>query len=170
MGSDGDSAVRAPYWPPAHSRRGCTLSIQTRGFRMGDQGARMRQNRSAVAQPEDRPKGPLGAEEDPEASERPPVDETVIEQLASITDSQGFSVLGELLNAFLTAVPGRLEALDRAVGAEDRAALSDQAHALTGSAASFGARGMADLCRQLRTAAEQGDLDGARRLVTALHA
>ena len=70
---------------------------------MGDQGARMRQNRSAVAQPEDRPKGPLGAEEDPEASERPPVDETVIEQLASITDSQGYSVLGELLNAFLTA-------------------------------------------------------------------
>jgi HPt (histidine-containing phosphotransfer) domain-containing protein len=97
------------------------------------------------------------------------VDEIVIEQLASITDSQGYSVLGELLNAFLGAVPGRLVALDRAVAAEDLQAVSDQAHALTGSAASFGARGMADLCRELRVAAERQDLDSARRLIRALH-
>ena len=129
----------------------------------------MRQNRSAVAQPQDRAEGSFGAEEDPAASERAPVDETVIEQLASITDGQGYSVLGELLNAFLTAVPGRLEALDRALAASDGTALGDQAHALTGSAASFGARGMADLCRELRTAAEGGDLERAGRLVMALH-
>jgi len=96
------------------------------------------------------------------------VDETIIEQLASITDAQGFSVLGELLNAFLGAVPGRLEALDRAVVAGDLGAIADQAHSLTGSAASFGARGMADLCRELRTAADEGDVDSARRLVVDL--
>ncbi len=86
----------------------------------------MRQHRSAVVHPEEPP------------SDLPAVDETVIEQLASITDGQGFSVLGELLNAFLSAVPGRLEALEREVTAGDLVAVGQQAHALTGSAASFG--------------------------------
>jgi len=102
--------------------------------------------------------------------DRPPVDHTVIDQLAGITDAQGDSVLGELLNAFLGAVPGRLDALDLAVAAGDSLAMAGEAHALTGSAASFGARGMADLCRELRAAAEQGDLDAARPLVAALRA
>lgn len=105
---------------------------------------------------------------DAAVTERPAVDETVIEQLASITDSQGFSVLGELLNAFLAAVPARLDALDRAVASGELTAVADQAHALTGSAASFGARGMAHLCRELRAAAEHGDLSGARSLVRGL--
>ncbi len=112
----------------------------------------MRRDRSAVAR----------------VGDRPAVDETIIDQLASITDGQGFSVLGELLNAFLGAVPGRLEALDRAVAAGDLRAMADQAHSLTGSAACFGARGMADLCRELRTAADEGDVDDARRLVVDL--
>ena len=112
----------------------------------------MRQDRTAVAHPDDRPAG----------------DETIIEQLASITDGQGFSVLGELLNAFLGAVPSRLEALDRAVATGDVNAVGDQAHSLTGSAASFGARGMADLCRELRAAADKGDVDAARELVRDL--
>ena len=103
-------------------------------------------------------------------TEEPAVDETVIEQLASITDGQGFSVLGELLNAFLAAVPARLEALDRAVVSGDLGAVADQAHALTGSAASFGARGMADLCRELRALAVAGDLEATGPVVTALHA
>ena len=100
----------------------------------------------------------------------PAVDEAVIEQLATITDSEGFSVLGELLNAFLTATPVRLDALDKALAARDLAVLADQAHALTGSSASFGARGMAALCRRLRVAAHDGDLDEARRLLRHLHA
>jgi len=103
-------------------------------------------------------------------TERPAVDETVIEQLAGITDAQGFSVLGELLNAFLAAVPVRLEGLDRAVSRNDLKAVADQAHALIGSSASFGARGMADLCRELRHAAEQGDLHASGALVQSLHA
>ncbi len=98
-----------------------------------------------------------------------PVDKGVIEQLASITDGEGESVLGELLTAFLGAVPGRLDALDRAVASSDLAAIGDQAHSLTGSAASFGARGMADLCRELRVSADQRDLGTARRLVEDLH-
>jgi HPt (histidine-containing phosphotransfer) domain-containing protein len=129
----------------------------------------MRQDRTAVAQPDATSGGDIG--EADELVEVPPaVDETVIEQLATITDGQGFSVLGELLNAFLSAVPGRLETLDRAASSGDLVAVSDQAHALTGSAASFGARGMADLCRQLRVAAQAGDNAAAMRLVGDLHA
>jgi HPt (histidine-containing phosphotransfer) domain-containing protein len=101
-------------------------------------------------------------------TERPPVDETVIEQLASITDGQGLSVLGELLNAFLLAVPARLDALQAAVTDGDLAAVAAQAHSLTGSAASFGARGMADLCRLLRGAADRGDVTASRVLVSAV--
>lgn len=128
----------------------------------------MRQDRTAVAQPEGMPGGDTGEGDGP--VEEGPVDQTVIEQLATITDGQGFSVLGELLNAFLAAVPGRLEALDRAATAGDMAAVSDQAHSLTGSAASFGARGMATLCRQLRVAAQSGDHEVTKELVVALHA
>jgi HPt (histidine-containing phosphotransfer) domain-containing protein len=48
--------------------------------------------------------------------------------------------------------------------------VGQQAHALTGSAASFGARRMADLCRELRVVADEGDHAGARQVVEALHA
>jgi HPt (histidine-containing phosphotransfer) domain-containing protein len=129
----------------------------------------MRQDRTAVAQPGAMPRRDIG-EAVGSVEESPAVDETVIEQLATITDGQGFSVLGELLNAFLSAVPGRLETLDRAAGAGELVAVSDQAHALTGSAASFGARRMADLCRQLRVSAQNGDHEATKRLVGALHA
>jgi HPt (histidine-containing phosphotransfer) domain-containing protein len=129
----------------------------------------MTQDRTAVAHPDELSGRDIGEADGP-AEEDASVDETVIEQLASITDGQGFSVLGELLNAFLTAVPGRLETLDRAATAGDLVAVSDQAHALTGSAASFGARRMADLCRKLRAAAQEGDHAGAERLVIAIHA
>ena len=129
----------------------------------------MTQDRTAVAQPDEMSGRDIGDADGP-VEERPAVDETVIEQLATITDGQGFSVLGELLNAFLAAVPGRLETLDRAASSGDLVAVSDQAHALTGSAASFGAVGMADLCRQLRVAAQAGDHPAALRLVGALHA
>lgn len=114
--------------------------------------------------------GVLGDEDEGQGMDRPPVDETVIEQLASITDGEGTSVLGELLGAFLGAVPARLEGLERAVDAGDRIAVADQAHALTGSAASFGARGMADLCRELRSVAVRGDMDVAGDLVGSLYA
>jgi HPt (histidine-containing phosphotransfer) domain-containing protein len=129
----------------------------------------MREDRSAIAHPEVRPAaGGEAVGDRPE--ELPEVDESVIEQLASITDGQGFSVLGELLNAFLTAVPGRLEALDREVVAGNLVSVGHQAHSLTGSAASFGARRMADICRQLRVAADDGDHAHARQLVAALRA
>jgi HPt (histidine-containing phosphotransfer) domain-containing protein len=101
--------------------------------------------------------------------DEPPVDVAVIDQLATITDSEGFSVLGELLNAFLSAAPGRLDALDSALAARDLVGVADQAHALTGSSASFGARGMAAMCRQLRAAAERDDLDAIGPLLRDLH-
>ena len=125
---------------------------------MADEGATMREDRAVD----------IGIGDAP-ATEGPAVDQTIIEQLASITDSHGFSVLGELLTAFLAAVPVRLETLDRAVTRGDFGAVSDQAHALTGSAASFGARGMAGLCRELRTAASDGDAEAVGDLVRAVH-
>jgi HPt (histidine-containing phosphotransfer) domain-containing protein len=124
---------------------------------MADEGARMREHRGTATD--------NGASPD---TELPPVDETVIEQLASITDAQGHSVLTELLNAFLLAVPARLDALETAVTNGDLASVAHQAHSLTGSAASFGARGMADLCRLLRAAADRGEMGTSRALVTAV--
>jgi hypothetical protein len=111
---------------------------------MAEQGAMMQED------------GAAGTDTDALDDEGPVVDRAIIEQLASITDSEGFSVLGELLNAFLAAVPVRLATLDRA-------------HALTGSAASFGARGMAALCRELRVAATDGDGGTVADLARAVH-
>ncbi len=73
------------------------------------------------------------------------------------------------MNAFLAAVPVRLETLGRAVTRSDRGAVAGQALALTGSAASFGAPRMATLCRELRTAATEGDTDAVADLVRAVH-
>ncbi len=128
----------------------------------------MRHDGAALAHPDD--PGMLADEDRPPGPDRPPVDEAVIDQLASITDGQGDSVLGELLNAFLSAVPERLDTLDLAVAGGDAEAVAEQAHALTGSAASFGAVGMADLCRELRVVAVRGDMDGATHLVRELQA
>ena len=127
----------------------------------------MRQDRTPAARPGAMPGRDIG-EAGGSVEERPAVDQTVIEQLATITDGQGVSVLGELLNAFLAAVPGRLQTLEAAAASGDLVSVSDQAHALTGSAASFGARGMADLCRELRMAAQAGDNAGSKLLVGAL--
>jgi len=98
------------------------------------------------------------------------IDVAVIDQLASITDARGLSVLRELLQAFLSAAPARLEAIDHAVAGGDLPGVAEQAHALTGSSASFGATGMASLCRLLRAAAAQGDAAGSAPLVLSLHA
>ncbi|MDQ6838525.1 MAG: Hpt domain-containing protein [Actinomycetota bacterium] len=98
------------------------------------------------------------------------IDVAVIDQLASITDAQGLSVLGELLQAFLAAAPARLEAIDQAAASGDLAGVAEQAHALTGSSASFGATAMASLCRGLRAAAEEQDAEGSGALVGTLHA
>lgn len=125
---------------------------------MADEGAGMRQHRGTATD--------LGASP---ATEGPPVDETVIEQLATITDGQGSSVLNELLNAFLLSVPARLDELQAAVAGGNLSSVAHQAHSLTGSAASFGARGMADLCRLLRAAADRGDRGASRVLVGALN-
>jgi hypothetical protein len=64
----------------------------------------MSQDRTAVAGPDEMSGRDIGDAAEP-VEERPAVDDTVIEQLATITDGQGFSVLGELLNAFLSAMP-----------------------------------------------------------------
>jgi HPt (histidine-containing phosphotransfer) domain-containing protein len=124
---------------------------------MADEGAIMREDRI------------VGTDASALETEPAVVDQTIIEQLASITDSEGFSVLGELLNAFLAAVPVRLATLDRAIAGHDLGAVADQAHALTGSAASFGARGMAALCRELRVAAREGETATVAELARAVH-
>ncbi|MDQ6726275.1 MAG: Hpt domain-containing protein [Actinomycetota bacterium] len=111
-----------------------------------------------------RPVGSMGAVIDAAV-----IDAAVIDQLASITDAEGLSVLGELLQAFLAAAPARLEAIDHALAGADLAGVGEQAHALTGSSASFGATGMASLCRRLRATAEEDDVDGSRALVVSLH-
>ena len=98
------------------------------------------------------------------------IDAAVIDQLASITNSEGMSVLSELLNAFLGAVPARLDALDRAVATGALPTVAPPAPALPGSSASFGARGMATICRQLRAAADAADTRQAYELVGLLHA
>lgn len=114
----------------------------------------------------DRPEPGAAPGGEPETgADAPVIDADVIAQLASITDSSGVSVLRELLQAFLSAAPGRIDALDHAVRARDLGAVADEAHALTGSSASFGARGLAALCRQLRAAAEHDDLQETRALV-----
>ncbi|MFI5349521.1 MAG: ATP-binding protein [Elusimicrobiota bacterium] len=87
-----------------------------------------------------------------------PFDETALAAFAAVA-ADGAGGLAELLDGFLSDTESRLAASRAAltrVGA-DYEAVRMAAHAIKGAAASVGARGLAELCRLLETAAEAAD-------------
>ena len=70
-------------------------------------------------------------------------------------------VFGEWIGAFLQTAPERIEAMRDALAAGDAPTLKEEAHALKGSGANLGARGMVEACIRIQQGAEKGDLEEA---------
>lgn len=98
---------------------------------------------------------------------RPPsaVDEAVIGRLASSLGEEGRESVAALIETFLDHVPDQIARLSAASERGETVDVRREAHTLKSNAASFGAIRLAELSRELETAARNGALDGASDLV-----
>ncbi len=79
-------------------------------------------------------------------------------------------LLTEMVDAFVAEVPARLAEARTGIETTEPDVASRAAHTLKSNALTFGALGMADLARQIESAARAGDLSEAGDLLPALEA
>ena len=76
------------------------------------------------------------------------------------------SLLGELIDIFLTGTPELIDQMRRALEDEDSASLRRDAHTLKGSSGQMGALRIQDLCATIETLASTGSLVGVEALLS----
>jgi HPt (histidine-containing phosphotransfer) domain-containing protein len=94
--------------------------------------------------------------------------DTALAQLEETVGDREFAA--ELIGDFLEGLPAQLLALREASSQGDAEGLHRVAHTLKSNAATFGAEGLADACRQLEQAARTADPADARELVGRVEA
>jgi two-component system, sensor histidine kinase and response regulator len=82
--------------------------------------------------------------------------------------SEGENLLVELIDLFLNEAPPIVRQIGAALSSKDPAVVSFQAHRLRGSAVTFGATRVCDLCQALEQAGKAGDLTQAQGLFDQL--
>jgi PAS domain S-box-containing protein len=93
-----------------------------------------------------------------------PLDPSQIELLRSLDDGDG-TVLGEIIDQYLTQTAEGRGELIRVVGEGDTAALERAAHLLRGASANIGASALAAVCAEMETQSRLARLDVAAGLV-----
>jgi signal transduction histidine kinase/CheY-like chemotaxis protein/HPt (histidine-containing phosphotransfer) domain-containing protein len=96
----------------------------------------------------------------------PAVDEATLKRLAEAMGDPEF--VAELLATFSTDAPGMIDGIDDAIAAEDAETVRRLAHTLKSNAATFGAIGLSDRCRELERVAKEGALGGAPELAGSI--
>ena len=99
------------------------------------------------------------------AHPEPAVDAAVVRKLASSLGERGRSSVDGLIGTFLGHVPDQMRTLSSAAQGNGFDDVRREAHALKSNASTFGADRLADLCRELESAAKAGALDGQEELV-----
>ena len=99
-----------------------------------------------------------------------PLDPTVLETLHQAMDGTGVDLVGELIDLFLVDGPKSMKALRAHRLAGDADKVMREAHSIKGSVANLGARTLADLCRDVETAARATDLKQVDVQMPALEA
>ncbi|MFN2464397.1 MAG: response regulator [Candidatus Dormibacteria bacterium] len=82
----------------------------------------------------------------------------------------GADEFDRLVSLFLADAATRIEGLRTTEASGDAQGLAKVAHSLTGSSSTFGARALADRCRELQVRALSGDLAEATTLISAVEA
>lgn len=85
-----------------------------------------------------------------------PLDMSVVDSLKDLGGEDDPELFSELVDAFLTDAPARLDAIDRCIASGDVEGVARAAHPLKSSAANMGAVGLAEICRRLETDAMAG--------------
>jgi PAS domain S-box-containing protein len=98
----------------------------------------------------------------------PAIDPDAIRRLAASFGEGGNGSIVVLIDTFLGHIPGQQEALATALERGEVDEVRRGAHTLKTNAATFGATGLADLCRELEAAGKAGTLEGASRLLSRI--
>jgi PAS domain S-box-containing protein len=101
----------------------------------------------------------------PAALDAPPIDPAVFGALRELEEEGAPGFLRELIDLYLSDLPGRLAELERAVAAGDAPAVQRAAHTLKGSSANLGARRVATDCEAIERDARSGSLARAAELL-----
>jgi PAS domain S-box-containing protein len=105
----------------------------------------------------------------PDAPEpAPAVDSTVVDRLVASLGDDGPTSVGALIDAFVEHAPEQLAALTTALEQRRADDVRREAHTLKSNAASFGARRLEELCRELEAEARSGALDDRAELVARI--
>jgi CheY-like chemotaxis protein len=88
--------------------------------------------------------------------------------LSTLEQHVGAEALSRMVEAFVAEAQGRLSAIEAAIGRADHPALAAAAHALKGSAGTFGARALQADALALELAAKAGQSEGLAEAVSAL--
>jgi two-component system, sensor histidine kinase and response regulator len=112
-------------------------------------------------QVQDRPNGAEGTEHDEDS-----VDEETLAELFAVMDDD----LTQIFEGFESGVPTRLADAECALGEGRLGDAARVAHNLRGTALTFGARHLSELCEQLEQACSRDDTPAARSLVIEMRA
>lgn len=113
----------------------------------------------------------LGAAAPPstDSGEAPVLDRALVERLYSLSGERGRGEVDDLVRKFLSELPVRVAGLRHALAAGDLQAFGASAHALQGTAATFGARRVAALCEEMvEVSRRRGALSALEELLTRL--
>jgi HPt (histidine-containing phosphotransfer) domain-containing protein len=113
-----------------------------------------------------RPRAPANS---PEAAE-PILDQRAIGDLRLLDEPGSPSLMQSLIRDYLAQAPGAIARIKTAARAGDAPAVASSAHRFAGTSLTFGARGVAEVCRRLELMAKSGDLGGAPGLFDSLEA
>ncbi|MEZ4719269.1 MAG: Hpt domain-containing protein [Caldilineaceae bacterium] len=113
--------------------------------------------------PADTPFDPPAA---PSAASSPVLEPAALARLTNLVGGDP-TILGELIDSFLTDAPALLTEMQQAVDAQDAATLHRAAHTLKSNAADFGAQTLSELCRELEALGKTAALTDAAALVNA---
>lgn len=101
-------------------------------------------------------------------SQKPILDPEALARLRGMTDDDGLSCLGVVVEAFLTDSKRRLADLHEAVAAADPELLRKSAHALKGAGSEVGALRVTETCQRLEDLGGCHNTNGANLLAIRL--
>jgi HPt (histidine-containing phosphotransfer) domain-containing protein len=96
-----------------------------------------------------------------------PIDRAALDELVEMTGGDR-AFLADLIDTFSTEAAGMLAELEAAAANGDAAGLLAPAHSMKSNAASFGAHGLAELCRAIEHDAREGSVPDAEARVASI--
>jgi len=103
-----------------------------------------------------------------EAEEEPLLDQKALDNIRSLDEDGGSSVLDEVIGIFLEEAPQHLQKLNTLLARGDIAELGKIAHAFKSASFNVGAMPLGELCKQLEKLGKAGNVQGAAELVSGI--